>query len=408
MKPANTPHAACLALALISLLTCAFSAASAMPAAVPEKAAALDQLVADVCNRQTVLLGEDGHHGSGATSAAKVELVSRLIAECGFNAVYFESSIYDFVDFQRQLDHGSATPEMLADAIGGLWSTTSETDPLIASLFVQAKSGAVSLAGLDPTLGSATSVYTKVGLPQEITQYLAPARRKECAFEIARMTGWLYEDEQQIRDAPERLQNCAADIQRSLSGHDSLDPKGIVAVMAANFRHHLSLSADDSYNSREQAMYDNFLWYHSHQPNHTKIIVWCATVHAAKDLAFLVADRRTLGSLIHSLQKDKTATIGFSALGGSYGRNAKSMNALAMAPADSLESRAFEGQKGEQVYLDSKRLTSLGTISARALDYSKPTQAQWADVVDGMLVLREEHPVHSVRKASPQQKMPES
>jgi hypothetical protein len=37
-------------------------------------------------------------------------------------------------------------PPDAADAIGGLWSLTSEIDPLIASLFTKAQAGSVSLA----------------------------------------------------------------------------------------------------------------------------------------------------------------------------------------------------------------------------------------------------------------------
>ncbi len=169
MRAARAGHEPRLPPAFLGLLAAAFTAAFAMPAEVPAEADALDRLVADVCGRQTVLLGEDGNHGSGATLTAKVELVTRLIDECGFSVVYFESSIYDLLDFQRQLDRGSASPEMLADAIGGLWSLTSEIDPLIASLFTKAQAGSVSLAGLDPQLGGATAVYAKVRLPQEIT-----------------------------------------------------------------------------------------------------------------------------------------------------------------------------------------------------------------------------------------------
>ncbi|MBP7587105.1 MAG: hypothetical protein KBH14_06925 [Vicinamibacteria bacterium] len=221
------------------------------------------------------------------------------------------------------------------------------------------------------------------------------------------MTGWLYEDEQQVRDAPARLQACAIDIQRSIAAQASIDANGTIEILAENFRRQLSLSADDSYNPREQAMYDNSLWYRTHLHKNTKSIVWCATVHAAKDLSFLDADRRTLGSLIYSLQKDKAATIGFSALGGSYGRNAGSIRTLATAPADSLENRAFAGAEGDRVYLDRQQLEALGEISARAIQYGQANRAPWADVVDGMLVLREEHPVHTVRQARPQQKMPE-
>ena len=44
----------------------------------------------------------------------------------------------------------------------GLWSLTSEIDPLIASLFTKAQAGSVSLAGLDPQLGGATAVAAYV------------------------------------------------------------------------------------------------------------------------------------------------------------------------------------------------------------------------------------------------------
>lgn len=70
------------------------------------------------------------------------------------------------------------------------------------------------------------------------------------------MTGWLYEDEQQVRDAPARLQACAIDIQRSIAAQASIDANGTIEILAENFRRQLSLSADDSYNPREQAMYD--------------------------------------------------------------------------------------------------------------------------------------------------------
>lgn len=367
----------------------------------------LDRLVNDVCTQQTVLLGEDGNHAGGATTAAKVELVTRLIDECGFNAVYFESSIYDFLDFQHQLNLGKASPEMLADAIGGVWSLASETDPLIALLYAKAKAGSVSLAGLDLQFGSATSVYTKSAFSAELAAYLPADRGKSCIAEIDRLANWGYETEQQATDAQKPLHECAIDIQKAVSAHSDKGRNATEAALADNFLRYTELSSGDWYNNREKAMYDNFVWYRSHQPDRNKIIVWCATVHAAKDISFLVSDRRTLGSQIHSLQKEKTATVGFSALGGGFGRNPESLTTLDPAPEDSLEGRAFAGMTGRQVYLDSKQLKALGVIAARLLQYTQWNRTQWSDVVDGILVLREEQPVHSVRSARPQQLTPE-
>ncbi|MEO7934687.1 MAG: erythromycin esterase family protein [Dokdonella sp.] len=370
----------------------------------PAKATSvLDRLLTDSCKKATVLLGEDGHHGSGKTLAVKVELVERLVNECGFNAVYFESSIYDFIDLQRQLDHRSASPEMLADAIGGLWSTTREIDPLIAFLYEKANTGKVYLAGLDPQLGSATSVYTKSALPEELGAFLADSRREQCSTAIKRMTNWSYDDDQQYLDARAELRDCAIEIQMAIARRGKSKANASAAHMNENFLRHIDLISDDSLNKRDKAMYDNFVWHRSQRPDRARIIVWCATVHAAKDVSLLGKDRRSLGSFIHSLQKNKAATIGFTALGGSYGRNKQITNALEPAASDSLESRAFEGTKDDIVYLDHEQLNALDTISARALDYAKPMTTDWAELVDGMIVLRNEQQPHFVRSARPQQ-----
>jgi erythromycin esterase-like protein len=381
---------------------------AASDAAPRHRTPELDRLLAEVCKKQTVLIGEDGHHGSGATLSLKVDLVRRLIEECGFNAVYFESSIYDFIDLQHRIDQGMASPEMLADAIGGLWSVTSEVDPLVTYLYARAKTDQVSLAGLDLQFGSATSVYTRTRFPHELTSFLGNPLRKECEFEINRLARWSYDEDQQYLDARGRLDECAMAIENGIAAQAGSDPGGTAAVMIKNFRGHLALSSGDSLNKRDQAMYENFLWHRSHRPDRNKIIVWCATVHAAKDLSFLGRDRRSLGSYIHASQKDKVATIGFTALAGSYGRNPGAPYQLAPASADSLESRAFSGLHGDLVYLNPEQLKAFGVSSARPLDYAKPAHAQWSDVVDGLVILREEHPPHIVRCARPRQAMPET
>lgn len=394
------------------LMQCALFAISHLatassPAPVADKSDSIGRLVADVCKKQTVLLGEDGNHGSGKTLELKVEIVRRLVVECGFNAVYFESAIYDFIDLERSFKQGSATPEMIADAIGGIWSTTSETDPLIAFLHAQAKSGTVYLGGLDPRLGSATSTYAKSALPFELSALLEGARGKQCAFEIRRMTNWTYRDNQQYLDARAGLHSCALDMQASISRTASGDVDGVAKIMAENFLRYIELSSGDSFNKREKSMYENFVWHQSHNRDRRKAIIWCATVHAAKNLLSLGTNRRSLGSFIHALMDDNAATIGFTALGGEYGRNIQAPTALARAASDSLESRAFDSTEDDMVYLNQQQLASFGMVSARALDYAVSNIANWADIVDGMIVLRNEHPPHFVHSARPRQIRPQ-
>ena len=84
--------------------------------------AVLADVVADVCDAEIVFLGETGNHGGGRTFQVKAEVIQRLIQDCGFTHVAFESQIYDFIDLQERYLAGTATREALYDAIGKFWS----------------------------------------------------------------------------------------------------------------------------------------------------------------------------------------------------------------------------------------------------------------------------------------------
>lgn len=71
--------------------------------------------------------------------------------------------------------------------------------------------------------------------------------------------------------------------------------------MAENVRRYIDLSSDEYVNKRDKAMYDNYVWQRAHKPDRNKVVVWCATVHAAKDLSFLANGRLPLGSFIQSV-----------------------------------------------------------------------------------------------------------
>jgi erythromycin esterase-like protein len=109
-----------------------------------------------------------------------------------------------------------------------------------------------------------------------------------------------------------------------------------------------------------------------------------------------------LGSYVNRDFGDAAATIGVSALGGSYGRGKAPATELIPAPADSLEARALTGDGSSDVgYLGRADLAQYGTGTAHPLDYSKPLAAPWHEVIDGLLVLREEHPLTVVHDPKP-------
>lgn len=154
----------------------------------------MDRIVGEVCRKDVVLLGVDSHHGSRKTLEINIEIANSLIGQCHFSAVFFEGRIYDFFGLQQALTRKSTTQAQVADAIGGLWSTTGEMDPLIDHLFQDAVDGKISLAGLDPQTGGAPSFYTQQELPLRLARYLRWRRSAECEIKLHRLTNWEYDD----------------------------------------------------------------------------------------------------------------------------------------------------------------------------------------------------------------------
>lgn len=175
--------------------------------------------------------------------------------------------------------------------------------------------------------------------------------------------------------------------------------------MAVNFSRYVEIIADDehSWERRDRAMADNFEWAKSRLPKHAKIIVWCATVHAAKRLPAGSKQREPMGLYLHRAFGDTAAVIGFSALSGRVSRLGAPPKDIAPAASDSIESRALAGSSDTLRYLDRKQLHALGKAPAHPVDFGQVQATDWSTVLDGLLVLREERPLVRVRPAKPQQ-----
>lgn len=377
-----------------SLALCACMASAIEAPKAPGRVHALDAVVNDVCQKQVVLLGEDANHGSGATLALKVELLKRLVTECHYSAVLFEGQVYDFIDLQHAIDAKTATPEQVNSTIGGLWSKARETVPLVDFLYANAMAGRITLGGLDPQIGGATQLYTQHQLPTVLAGYLRDAREKDCEAEFSRLTTWQYDDTTQY-DATTRtrLRSCITDIQSGIAQRKSSDATREAGFMAINLLRYLDMSDGNDFNVRDRAMFDNLAWYVSRMPKNAKVIVWCATVHAVK-VEMPSSTDVSMGTFVHAKFKDQSAAIGFTALSGSIGRPGKTPAALEVAPQESLESRVFADAGSDIRYLNQKQLAGFASVTARPLNYRKFQTAAWAELLDGLVVLREEQPQH--------------
>jgi len=381
------------------LLFAAFACAAGTPDHGPfdkTESAEIDRLVRDVCRKDIVLLGEDASHGGGRTFEVKTEIVRRLVSRCGFDAVLFESQFYDLLDVEHAVADRTATPTQLAGAIGALWARAAESKPLIDFLYRKAMAGRIRVAGIDPQVGGAMGEYSKHRLGGVLVEPLAGARREACRREIDMHNAWQYDDAHPFDDpAQQRLRGCIDDIRAALAARgaglaSNMDSE--TAAMAAAYSRYLDMAMNGDGNLRDLGMYENLQWHRGRWPTGAKLIVWCATVHAAKALDGLATDMTPMGRHVHAAYGKRAATIGFTALSGRFGNPGAGgqPNPLPPAEASALENVVLAGSDAGLRYVDAKRLKRLGTIVSRPINYRKQHAAPWAEVLDGMIVLREE------------------
>lgn len=380
------------------LLCCAMAAPiCAEPRDTPNLAdsqrAGIDRLVHALCSKQVVMLGEDRNHGSGATIEVKVRLVERLVQQCGFRGVVFESQFYDMLDFEHSIAAGSATPEQLSDAIGPVWSRYSAVAKLVTWLFDEAKAGHVRLAGMDPQVGGIDEHYSEHRLAAVLASALSSNRRTDCEVIISRNNQWTYDDAHPFGAAAlSQLRSCLKDIRELIAKNGPHAPSELSAI-ADSYANYLGFADGGAPGLRDRAMFTNFVWIRAHWPKGTRIVIWTASVHAAKILEGFGQDVRPFGSYVHEALGDHAAAIGFSALGGSYGNvgGHGAPHVIHVAAPGTLEAQAFaRTDTGALHFVDRKQLKAMGPVSARALDYSKPEVLDWSRVLDGIIVLRKE------------------
>jgi erythromycin esterase-like protein len=362
-----------------------------------------DQVVHDLCGKRVALLGEAPMHGFGNTLEFKVEVARRLVEECHYNAFFIESGAYDFLNIQKALKSGqSVTVPMIAAAIGGLWATR-EVESLIPFLLEKSQRGVLVLGGLDDQLGRGT--YAQRQMPGDLVERLVGDDKLQCLAILQKHTFWQYGSEAPYGPKDKALiVGCLDKIERNLSrSRDGLSREYELAMvenlkrtLARDFALDVPTGVDlvaQAFNDRDHSMYMNFQWLMSRLPAGSKVIVWTATSHAAKDLSGVPGAEKwvPLGSYIRREFKDQAFVLGISAFSGAYGMARQAVRPLTAAPANSLEGQAFANGGSNTLYLNASQIRTFGSILARPLgpDFK---MANWDDVLDGLVIFREERP----------------
>jgi len=385
-------------IALLALAACAPGLGhSPAPASQGEEQRELERLVADLCDRQVVLLGE-GDHGDGRTWEIKTELVRALVDSCGFDSLFIESGMYDFLALDRAHAAGTATPRDVANAVGALWAEARETQPWIAYVHEAAAAGRLEVLGLDDQIHS-TAYHAQQELPAALAAHLPQSRKEECRARIARHILWTYDEAHPHSLASQsELQSCLEQIQAAVAKEAPSPKVAEDLAMASNLSRWVARDfVSDGQaisNARDRSMFENFQWHRQRLGGQRKAIVWCATVHAAKRLDGLAAYRgfSPLGLYIHEQYGERAAAIGFSAWSGASQPRGRPGRELSIAPPESLEGRALAPEQPLR-YLDAEELRALGSVEARPIGHQFH-RAAWHEILDGLVVLRRETPAH--------------
>lgn len=382
-----------LFMSLVLVCFCVSPSAQAETAGVSD-APAMDAALHDLCDRKVVLLGEAGTHGDGHTIAFKVQLVQRLVDECHFKAVLFESNFYEFGHVEQLRQAGAPiTPDQVSAAIGGLWNRDTDMQPLITFLADRANRRKLALGGVSDDIGQFGQTYANDTLPVMLTAHLEAADAAICRDAFKQRIYWDYTDAAPYDDGKKQvLQGCLGKIRVALPAADAFD-LAIVASMKRCIDRDLVATPSDEY---EKSMFLNFQDIAAHLPRGAKIIVWAATVHAAKlDLAKDGSETQTLGGYISQAYGSKAFALGFGAQGGVYGlAGQKATRDVPSAPDGSLEAVALSAA-ATSAYVDAKRLKALGKFPA-ALFFHTYVDFDWNRAVDGVVVFKTEVPEPSV------------
>lgn len=340
----------------------------------------------DICGAKIVFLGESSH-GSGSSIEVKAEIAERLLRSCGFNQVAFESQTYDF----PSLIPPSIQSKELRNAVGGLWSTASESDSLFERLTSLANERKVRLVGIDGQLGSSSSMYAKAQLARDLTLGMPSSRIRFCSQALNRLTNWTFtEDDPKDIEFDQELRACAKEAHAVSDRRNDQHQKHL----ARNLSEYLDFSSGDYLNDRDRLLAENLREY---SESDRRTIVWTANVHAAKRM---FSGRRPLASYFSGDSGVKSIVV--TAGSGEFCMYpCKTPSSVITSSPNSLESMVLD-QSRENQLIDLRREFSGSIIPSKILGYSKETTAEWSSLFDYVVVLRREHAATHVRAPEPE------
>lgn len=359
-----------------------------------------------------VLLGE-ATHGDGATFLAKSRLIKFLHQELGFDVLVFESGFYDC---------GASGDARFEDCVWPLWWRSDQLKPLIAYREGVAERRPLHLAGMDPDFITSSARPDFAGsvramVPDRPVKSVAPSELRAFLEFVDRYAA--YQNARRAdRPSNEVVESFASTAVRLATAveRDTTLPlleRGYRArvlenlASAARFRLVGGLAEPSmrSVELRDEQMARNLSWLARERYAGRKIVVWTASLHAARNLrAVNSTDTAKVGWGLTANEYYKTKRVMGDYLARDFGA---SMYAIAFITYDgeftvaptspgrpispaapgSLE-HALSQRGAEFAFLDLRSLKGEAhTFPARPFGRAMMT-APWGTVLDGFFFVK--------------------
>ncbi|MFY0533127.1 biotin/lipoyl-binding protein [Nannocystis pusilla] len=343
-----------------------------------------------------MLLGE-GEHGDGHTWEIKTELVRALVESCGFDSMYVESGMYDFLPLDRAHAAGTATAKDVANAIGALWAEARETQAWITYIHEAAAANRLEVMGLDDQIHS-TAFYAQRELPAVLAAHLPPGRKEECEARIARHHQWTYDEAHPHSEASQaELLSCYAQIEAAVAKAAPSTDTSEALVMAKNLGRWVArdffTDGQAVFNARDRSMFANFQWHRQRAGARARRSCGARRCMRPRTSA---GSRRTAGSRRSgSTSASTTASARRRSVFCLVRRDpaARSPGARAVRRAARV-ARGPRPGAGAAAPLPRRRRAARAGLGRGAPLNHEFRRAAWHEVLDGLVVMRRETPAH--------------
>jgi len=366
-----------------------------------------------------VMLGEESH-GDGATFLMKTRLIKFLHDEMDFNILLFESGLFDCKKINDFLINGTQPLEAFRKGVFSIWTESEQFQPLIK--YIGENYNTLKIGGFDCQFnGEASRLY----LLSDLKDYL-----KKVNINYNLITNWYffeaiaknvinwvyyYNPPPETKDK-NKFNNTLDEIIEKLENINDYDQnkeaRFWVQVLKSTKEESMIQWGRYGYESsdevpleiqikRDVQMGNNLIWQANTNYPNSKIIVWAATYHIARNIQNIEVTGEpnfytgiiTMGNVAWEQLNEQLYSIGFTAYEGTYGSFNFSNNEIKLEkPSNNSFEDLIYQTNYENVFINFRNLSNnadwLSEIRvSRPLGYSE-MKANWTEILDGLLYIR--------------------